>query len=423
MTSKRFKWITAALAIALSVQVLVPGRPAAAAQTIEQLPEPEWSYKLPEGQSFWNTIDSQQSQNRLFVPMIKKVTVSPTQTKTTGMLYASLDRVNGAAHWVYDYSDIANEKPFTFHKFYAAPDGNSYFVKNKGNILYDLSAVGPNGKLKWTKSIANSYSPIMLNNGNMLIRSLVNMKTSSITFTEYNTDGKQLRNQKLTGKWTSGILEVLPNGYVTHDVNEKSSISIYRSLGSLQKPLATYTAPKTMSDPYFNVLPFSGGSFMIEMKDKSARLLIGFDAAGTKKWVRTLNTNDTVLVSGNNYLIRSDNVYRLYSKDDQLLGKQQIGESKDRNWYLNVTPSGEFTVQKQYQWQERPADIDPETFEGDVAREDFYVLNPANLQISYHLSTLWVDWRAGNSYIYAGKGELYLRSDFAPHTITKYMLK
>ncbi|MFD2877726.1 hypothetical protein ACFTAO_19735 [Paenibacillus rhizoplanae] len=33
--------------------MLVPGRSSAAGKVIEQLPEPEWSYTLPEGHTFW----------------------------------------------------------------------------------------------------------------------------------------------------------------------------------------------------------------------------------------------------------------------------------------------------------------------------------------------------------------------------------
>ncbi|MFD1907145.1 hypothetical protein ACFSQ7_28860 [Paenibacillus rhizoplanae] len=129
---KRFKFLTTAFALLLAAQVLVPGRSSAAGKVIEQLPEPEWSYTLPEGHTFWGTIDSLQSSKRLFVPMVKTVTVSPAKTKSSGMLYASIDRVYGSNNWVYDYSDIANDKPFTAHRFFTASNGYSYFYKNVG---------------------------------------------------------------------------------------------------------------------------------------------------------------------------------------------------------------------------------------------------------------------------------------------------
>lgn len=51
------------------------------------------------------------------------------------------------------------------------------------------------------------------------------------------------------------------------------------------------------------------------------------------------------------------------------------------------------------------------------------MLDPANLQIKYHLSTSWHDYETGHNYIYAGDGELYISRSYAPKTISKYMLK
>ncbi|NQX44037.1 hypothetical protein HQN87_01730 [Paenibacillus tritici] len=427
MLSKRFKFFTAAFALLLAAQVLVPGRSSAAGKVIEQLPTPEWSYTLPDGLSFWGTIDTLQSNKRMFIPLLKTVTVSPSKKKTSGMLYASIDRIQGSANWVYDYSDMANDQPFTAHGLYSVSNGYTYVYKKKGGIPYDLTAVDPNGKRKWTKTITDSYSPLLLDNGNISIRSGLSVNTKTIAFTEYNQDGKQVSKLKLTGKWATGILELLPNGYVVHTLLDKQNkvlgINVYRSLTALTTPLATYTVPKTVTNPYFQVHLLRGGSFLIQMSSADTWLLLGYDANGAKKWVRTLNKADHINTTGNNYLIKSDNVYRLYSKDNQLLGKQQIGEAGDREWYYRITPSGEITVEKQYQWQERPAVIDPETFEGDIAKEDFYVLDPANLQIKYHLSTSWHDYETGHNYIYAGGGELYITRSYAPKTITKYMLK
>ncbi|WP_339224766.1 hypothetical protein [Paenibacillus sp. FSL H8-0332] len=427
MFSKRFKFLTTAFALLLAAQVLLPGHSSAAGKVIEQLPTPEWSYTLPDGLSFWGTIDTLQSNKRMFIPLLKTVTVSPSKKKTSGMLYASIDRAQGSANWVYDYSDMANDQPFTAHGLYSVSNGYTYVYKKKGGIPYDLTAVDPNGKRKWTKTITDSYSPLLLDNGNISIRSGLSVNTKTIAFTEYNQDGKQVSKHKLSGKWTTGILELLPNGYVKHELIDKQdkvlSISVYRSLNALTKPLATYTVPKTVNNPYFQVHPLRGGSFLIQMSSADTWLLLGYDASGTKKWVRPLNKTDRIDTTGNNYLIKSDNVYRLHSKNNQLLGKQQIGEAGDREWYYRITPSGEITVEKQYQWQERPAVIDPETFEGDIAKEDFYVLDPGNLQIKYHLSTSWHDYETGHNYIYAGGGELYISRSYAPKTISKYMLK
>ncbi|MGG4132152.1 hypothetical protein ABEW19_28260 [Paenibacillus illinoisensis] len=423
MDSKRFKFIIAALTLLLVTQVLAPGRSAAAGKVIEQLPEPEWSYTLPDGYTFWNTLDSLQNKERMFIQLSKKVKLSASQTKYSDKVYASIDRKNGSTSWVYDFSDIANDKPSTPSKFYSASNGYSYFYKMKGAIAYDFSVVDPKGKLKWTKYITDSYTPLVLDSGNIVIRSYVPHKPTSITFTEYNQGGKQIRKLNLTNKWTSGILEVLPNGYVTHELPEQGSISVYRSLSALKTPLVTYTVPKSMKNPYFEVKSFKGGSFIVYLSSKNSKLVIGYDMKGKKKWVRTLNVNDQIDITGNNYLVRNENVYRLYSKDNQLLGKQQIGEIGDKNWIYHMTPSGEITVEKQYQWQERPSIIDENLFEGDWAREDFYVLDPGNLQIKYHLSTLWLDQKAGHMYIYAGNGELYLTNEFFDNTLTKYILK
>lgn len=264
---------------------------------------------------------------------------------------------------------------------------------------------------------------MVLDNGNIVIQTLVSGNVASRGITEYSQDGKQVRKLKLTGKWASGVIDVLPNGYVVHKELDTNRVSVYRSLDTLTKPLVTYTAPKAVKYPDFQVYPLRGGSFLIKMSSSDTWLLFGYDANGTKKWVRPVNKMDRIDTTGNNYLIRSDNVYKLYSKDNQLLGKQQIGEAGDREWYSRITPSGEITVEKQYQWQERPAVIDPETFEGDIAKEDFYVLDPANLQIKYHLSTSWHDYETGHNYIYAGGGELYISRSYAPKTISKYMLK
>ncbi|MEK3714880.1 hypothetical protein [Paenibacillus sp. FSL R7-0333] len=422
MKSKRLKFFAAGFALLLAAQVLLPGR-SSAAKVMEQLPKPEWSYTLPDGLSFWGTIDTLQSKQRMFIPLVKTVTVSPGKTKSSGMLYSSLDRINGSANWVYDYSDMANDKPFTANGFYSASNGYSYFYKMWGGKPYDLTVVDPNGKRKWTKTITGSYSPVVLDNGNIVIQTLVSGNVASRGITEYSQDGKQVRKLKLTGKWASGVIDVLPNGYVVHKELDTNRVSVYRSLDTLTKPLVTYTAPKAVKYPDFQVYPLRGGSFLIKMSSSDTWLLFGYDANGTKKWVRPVNKMDRIDTTGNNYLIRSDNVYKLYSKDNQLLGKQQIGEAGDREWYSRITPSGEITVEKQYQWQERPAVIDPETFEGDIAKEDFYVLDPANLQIKYHLSTSWHDYETGHNYIYAGGGELYISRSYAPKTISKYMLK
>lgn len=116
MKSKRLKFFAAGFALLLAAQVLLPGR-SSAAKVMEQLPKPEWSYTLPDGLSFWGTIDTLQSKQRMFIPLVKTVTVSPGKTKSSGMLYSSLDRINGSANWVYDYSDMANDKPFTANGF------------------------------------------------------------------------------------------------------------------------------------------------------------------------------------------------------------------------------------------------------------------------------------------------------------------
>lgn len=231
MLPKRFKFLTTAFALALAAQVLLPGRTSAAGKVIEQLPAPEWSYTLPDGLSFWGTIDTQQSMKRMFIPLVKTVTVSPSKKKSSGMLYASVDRINGSANWVSDYSDMANDQPFTAHGFHSASNGYSYFYKMKGGIPYDLTAVDPNGKRKWTKTITDSYTPVFLDNGNVSIRSGLSANRKTIAFTEYNQEGKQVSGLKLTGKWTTGILELLPNGYVMHQLIDKQdhiySISVY----------------------------------------------------------------------------------------------------------------------------------------------------------------------------------------------------
>lgn len=367
MNSKRLKFFTAGFALLLAAQVLLPGR-SSAAKVMEQLPKPEWSYTLPDGITFWGTIDTLQSKNRMFIPLVKTVTVAPSKTKSSGMLYASIDRINGSANWVYDYSDMANDKPFTANGFYSASNGYSYFYKMWGGKPYDLTVVDPNGKRKWTKTITGSYSPVVLDNGNIVIRTLVSGNVASRGITEYSQDGKQVRKLKLTGKWASGVIDVLPNGYVVHKELDTNRVSVYRSLDALTKPLAAYTAPKAVKYPDFQVYPLRGGSFLIKMRSSDTWLLFGYDANGTKKWVRPVNKMDRIDTTGNNYLIQSDNVYKLYSKDNQLLGKQQIGEAGDREWYCRITPSGEITVEKQYQWQERPAVVDPETFEGILPR-------------------------------------------------------
>lgn len=281
MNSIRLKIFTGAFALLLAAQVLLPGR-SSAAKVIEQLPKPEWSYTLPEGQTFWGTIDSLQSSKRLFVPMVKTVTVSPAKTKSSGMLYASIDRVYGSNNWVYDYSDMANDKPFTAHRFFTASNGYSYFYKMWGGKPYDLTVVDPNGKRKWTKTITGSYSPVVLDNGNIVILTLVSGNVASRGITEYNQDGKEVRKLKLTGKWAAGMLEVLPNGYVVHTEYDKNKVSVYRSLGALTKPLAAYTAPKALSDPYFQVQLLSGGSFLIQMSSRDTWLLLGYDAGASR---------------------------------------------------------------------------------------------------------------------------------------------
>ncbi|MDF9839053.1 MULTISPECIES: hypothetical protein [unclassified Paenibacillus] len=70
------------LAILLAAQLLTPGRTFAAYKT-QQLPEPEWSYKLPEGYTMFNSIYSLQSKDRVFFQLRKKVTVSSAKTKYT----------------------------------------------------------------------------------------------------------------------------------------------------------------------------------------------------------------------------------------------------------------------------------------------------------------------------------------------------
>lgn len=428
MSTRRFKCFTAMLAILLAAQLLAPGRTFAAYKT-QQLPEPEWSYKLPQGYTTFNTYDSLQSKNCVFFQLRKKVAVSSTQTKSTLLTYAAADRKTGTANWVYDYYDIANDKIFSGSDPYYSKDGNSYFYKRNDNgtkVL--LSAVNENGKLKWTKTFNSTFELVVLDTGNLLLYYPTynySSKTSTRHFEEFSSDGKQVRKLAITkGVLTTGTLEILPNGYIVHN-SDQSSVNVYRSLDSLKTPFVKYTAPKELVDVNVGVQPFSGGSVLVSLYSKTDYKLIGFGADGKKKWVHTLNPKDRVLgITGNNYLVQSNSVvYRLYSKDNQLLGKQQIGELGDTGWSSRITPSGEITVEKQYQWQERPAVIDPETFEGDVAREDFYVLDPGNLQIKYHLATFWNDYHAGHQYIYAGKGELYLSDNWFSNTLTKYILK
>ncbi|WP_342566018.1 hypothetical protein NST84_13270 [Paenibacillus sp. FSL R7-0345] len=427
MSSKRFKVSAAVLAILLAAQLLVPDRTSAAYKS-QQLPEPEWSYKLPEGYTTFNTLYSIQSKDRVFFQLRKKVEVSPSKTKYTTFTYASADRKAGTANWVYDYYDIANDKSFSGSDPYYSKDGNSYFYKRNDNgtkIL--LSAVNANGKLKWTKTFNNPFTLVVLDSGNLLLYYNTyhsSTKTSDRYFEEFSSDGKQVRKLAITkGALTTGTLEILPNGYIVHN-SDQSSVNVYRSLDA-KSPFVSYTAPKGLVDANMGVQSFSGGSVLISLYSTTDYKLIGFGADGKRNWIRSLNPKDRVIgITGNNYLVQSNNaVYRLYSKDNQLLGKQQIGELGDNGWNSFITPSGEITVEKQYQWQERPAVIDPETFEGDLAREDFYVLDPGNLQINYHLSTLWNDYHAGHQYIYAGKGELYLADYWFNNTLTKYILK
>lgn len=427
MSSKRFKVSAAVLAILLAAQLLVPDRTSAAYKS-QQLPEPEWSYKLPEGYTTFNTLYSIQSKDRVFFQLRKKVEVSPSKTKYTTFTYASADRKAGTANWVYDYYDIANDKSFSGSDPYYSKDGNSYFYKRNDNgtkIL--LSAVNANGKLKWTKTFNNPFTLVVLDSGNLLLYYNTyhsSTKTSDRYFEEFSSDGKQVRKLAITkGALTTGTLEILPNGYIVHN-SDQSSVNVYRSLDA-KSPFVSYTAPKGLVDANMGVQSFSGGSVLISLYSTTDYKLIGFGADGKRNWIRSLNPKDRVIgITGNNYLVQSNNaVYRLYSKDNQLLGKQQIGELGDNGWNSFITPSGEITVEKQYQWQERPAVIDPETFEGDIAKEDFYVLDPGNLQINYHLSTLWNDYHAGHQYIYAGKGELYLADYWFNNTLTKYILK
>ncbi|MNB80134.1 hypothetical protein D3C75_268920 [compost metagenome] len=428
MSTKRFKLSAAALAILLAAQLLAPGKTSAAYKT-QQLPEPEWSYKLPEGYTMFNSIYSLQSKDRVFFQLRKKVAVSSAKTKTTTFTYAAADRNKGTANWVYDYYDIANDKPFSGSDPYYSKDGNSYFYKrNDSGSEVLLTAVNANGKLKWTKKFNNPFELVILDTGNLLLyfnAYNASTNTSNRYFEEFNSDGKQVRKLAITkGALITGTLEMLPNGYIVHNPGQ-SSVNVYRSLDALKTPFVRYTAPKDLAEVNVGVQSFSGGSVLVSLYSKTDYKLIGFGTDGKKNWVHTLNPKDRVLgITGNNYLVQSNNaVYRLYSKDNQLLGKQQIGELGDTRWISFITPSGEITVEKQYQWQERPAVIDPETFEGDVAREDFYVLDPGNLQIKYHLSTLWTDYNAGHQYIYAGKGELYLTDYWFSNTVTKYILK
>ncbi|NEU64523.1 hypothetical protein [Paenibacillus sp. ALJ109b] len=421
MNLKRFKCTTTALAILLAVQLLVIGSSSASAKVIEQsLPEPEWIYKLPKGYTLFTTYNSIQSKDRVFFHLQKKVALSPSKFKNTTFVYGSVDR-KGDAHWLYDYYDIAKDKAFSGSDPYYSKDGYSYFYKrNVNGTEYILSGVDPNGKLKWTKKITNPFDMFVLDSGNILIYYTIyypSSKTSIRFFEEYTNNGHQVRKLKIDkGGLTTGTLKVLPNGFIMHS-SDQGQTRIYRSLNALKTPLAQYNTNK------IEVMPFSGGSFLVYLSSKKEATVTGFNSDGKKKWVRTLNPKDKISITGNNYLIQSNNVYSLFSKDNLLLGKQQFGKIGDTDWESHITSSGEITVEKQYQWQERPSVIDENNFKGDSAKEDFYVLDPEDLQIKYHLTTLWYDIDVGHDYIYAGNGELYLTDRWYRNTLTKYILK
>ncbi|MFD1907144.1 hypothetical protein ACFSQ7_28855 [Paenibacillus rhizoplanae] len=83
------------------------------------------------------------------------------------------------------------------------------------------------------KIITGSYSPVVLDNGNIVIQTLVSGNVASRGITEYSQDGKQVRKLKLTGNWAAGMLEVLPNGYVVHTEYDKKIKSAYTGAWAL----------------------------------------------------------------------------------------------------------------------------------------------------------------------------------------------
>lgn len=415
MNSLRIKFTAGMLVLLLAVQLLVPGQASAAPKVMDQLPEPEWSYKLPAGYRFSGPLNIGQTKDHKFFPLVKTVKLSNTKEKSTRLVYASISRGNKPNAWIYDYSDIVNDTIFSGSETYYGTDGYSYFykkVKNQNKNI--LSAVDPKGKLKWTKTIDDYFKFVMLDNNHVLLSSIGYSSEpggSPRFFIEYDHNGKVVRNLSVkSSPLMTGSVDVLPNGFVMHSADNKTLL--YRSLDNLKAPLL-------QSNSRINVMPFSGGSFLVQPSDTKAPKIIGYDANGKKKWVRALNTKDRVLIVKNNYLIYNDLESRLYSKDNQLLGKQQLGEM-----YVapTVAPSGEIAMVKLYQWQERPEVLD-ENFKGDVAQEDFYVLDPENLQIKYHLSTKWADIEVGHDYLYAGNGELYIKDFWYQNKLSKYMLK
>jgi|GEM_PF-5979689 len=422
MNLKRFKCTAVALTILLVVQLSVIGGTSVSAKATEQpLPEPEWTFKLPKGYTLSSTYNSVQSANRVFFDVQKKVALSPSKFVFTNFLYGAVDRKKGT-HWIYDYSDIKKDKPFSGSKPYYSKDGYSYFYKRNDNgTEYRLTGVDPNGKLKWTKKINNPFDLFVLDSGNILIYYSIYSSTSKTSiryFEEYTNNGYPVRKLKIDkGLLTTGALQVVSNGFILH-TSDQNHTRIYTSLNALKVPLVQYNTNK------IEVMPFRGGSFLVYQFSKNEATVIAFTSEGKKKWVRSLNPKDKISITGNNYLIQSNGtVFSLYNKDNQLLGKQQLGDVGDTDWQSHITSSGDITVEKQYQWQERPAIIDENDFKGDSAREDFYVLDPGNLQVKYHLATLWYDIDVGHDYIYAGNGELYLTDRWFSNTLTKYILK
>lgn len=418
------RFIAVWLMLLLASQLVTPSQISAATKVIEELPQPEWTYKLPAGYVVWNPVDFAQTKDRFFFPLLKTVKISASKSKSSSLAYASVSRLNKSDPWIHDYSDIANDTTNSGSNVYYAKDGYSYFYKkiNKTNA-YKLSAVDPKGKLKWSKTIDYWFDLVLLDNNNILISSISYSSApggSPRSFIEYNHDGKEVRKFSITNSPVStGIVAVLPNGYVqVHDHSGKTPTTlIYRNLNNLKKPILQYNAS-------VNISPFTDGSFMFVTSDKNISKIVGYDLNGKKKWVRILKKGDSAYVIGDRIMIKNDNSYEFYSKDNKFVGKQKIGESGDTAWIHKVTSSGDIMVEKQYQWQERPAVIDPTETIYDYAKEDVYILDPKSSKITYYLSTLWDDLNVGHNYFYAGNGEFYISGIFQKGTtIKKYTLK
>ncbi|OWR27789.1 hypothetical protein CDO73_20775 [Saccharibacillus sp. O23] len=433
----RFKPVVLGMAVVMGLTGISVGG-TYAAQSDGKL---DWSYQVPTQFKLDRLFDlGTFAGDKLYLPTL--------EGRNSNIVQAFGQEDGDKSRWTYDFQGSAKEMTNVTSFAVQDKEGNSYFLSKKdADKKYKLEAIDANGKLKWSKEVNDQAIGHLsvLDNGDIVASGIMTLPKNAKgsqgtqTFCIFGKDGTLKATKQAKEANNPGVnWQILPEGRVLGSGNA-AKIQVFKSLDDMKKPILEYAVPQKPSVDFYidfdvrvsnamsfpavyslgggdtliqfriddmSAVPFKEGQQEVDLNTvKQSKLLVMFDANGQKKWERQLNQDEGAMPTANGYAVQRGSKIELYGKDNKLKTSKTFNGSD--LWMTQAKKTDEIVVTSKK--------------EGTFA-----ALDPKDLSVKYELDMKKAaDAKSTYSFLYEGKGELYVYSvdGSGKQTVSHYELK